>query len=278
MRDAVADAVVESSELRERLGFMDSAVTETENMRTFHVEWKFLQWEHARLMRELRGMQVLFRILQGRCGREASVLPTESVHVSAGSSTPVCASLKELAEENASLRTENSRLSRELRGIEVLVSKASSGKAHCFADTCRADAFVSGAILGMPGDGSCLFHSLAHGLAPTSASELRSEIADFIETCSDTVISGQPIRDWILWESGDDPRTYGEAMRLGGEWGGALEMAVCAHIKDVKIHVYRKIDRERFQRICAFNAGNRAAPSVLSVLFRPGHYDVLEVK
>ena len=33
-------------------------------------------------------------------------------------------------------------------------------------------------------------------------------------------------------------RDYGARMRTGNHWGGAIEMAVCAHIRDVAVDVY----------------------------------------
>merc|ERR1712039_994842 len=100
-------------------------------------------------------------------------------------------------------------------------------------------------------DGSCLFHSLAFGL-PASATSLRQEIANFIEAHPDTVIAGQPVHDWVLWESGSTVEDYADNMRMGGEWGGAIEMAVCSHLWAVDIRVYERTARGFF-RICAFD-------------------------
>lgn len=51
-------------------------------------------------------------------------------------------------------------------------------------------------VVSMPGDGDCLFHSLAHGLGNTNARRLRSEIAAFIGSHPDLEIAEVPLKDW----------------------------------------------------------------------------------
>lgn len=54
----------------------------------------------------------------------------------------------------------------------------------------------------MPGDGSCLFHSLCYGLGKGSAHSLRQEIAGFISRNGSLSIAGDTLKEWIEWDGG----------------------------------------------------------------------------
>ena len=83
-------------------------------------------------------------------------------------------------------------------------------------------------VVPQPGDGSCLFHSLADS-SKSEPLQLRHAIADFIESQPDTPIGGEPLREWVKWDSCLSPDTYAVRMRGAGSWGGAIEIAVrCA--------------------------------------------------
>lgn len=134
----------------------------------------------------------------------------------------------------------------------------------------------SAKVVPQPGDGSCLFHSLAFGLKSTNASSLRAEIADYIAAHPDAKIADNPLRDWVLWDAGMDTVAYGRAMRTGSRWGGAVELAVCAQLKKVNVHVYER-DKcgKGFVRISSFGG---AASSTVSLLYGGRvHYDALQV-
>ena len=56
----------------------------------------------------------------------------------------------------------------------------------------------SARVVRQPGDGSCLFHSLSHGLRDgSSASSLRREVASFISENPGLMISDSPLKDWV---------------------------------------------------------------------------------
>jgi len=135
----------------------------------------------------------------------------------------------------------------------------------------------SAKVVPQPGDGSCLFHSLAFGLGSTEASALRAEIADFIAAYPDTEVSDNPIRDWVLWDSGLDPKTYACSMREGSRWGGAVELAVCAKIRKVAVDVFEKRS-DGFARISSFGqAGEGKGASTVRLLYGGRvHYDALQ--
>jgi len=137
----------------------------------------------------------------------------------------------------------------------------------------------SARIIPQPGDGSCLFHSVSYGLKSTSATRLRAEIADFIASSPDMLIADNPIKDWVLWDSGLDVKAYAKTMRTGSRWGGAVELAVCAQLKAVAIHIYEKGARG-FARISAFGEDTCSKPKLQVVNLHYGgrvHYDALEV-
>ncbi len=110
-------------------------------------------------------------------------------------------------------------------------------------------------VVRQPGDGSCLFHSLSFGLGGGSASALRREIAQFVESNADLQIAGTPMSDWVRWDSGVSVSSYARRMAVSG-WGGGIEMAACSILKRANIHVY-----ERSSGRSATNSGRSAANS-----------------
>ena len=73
-------------------------------------------------------------------------------------------------------------------------------------------------VIPQPGDGSCLFHSLNHGLPASAAgggsvTELRRTVADYVAANPSKLIGGTPIKDWVLWDSGLSPSDYAASSR-----------------------------------------------------------------
>lgn len=142
-------------------------------------------------------------------------------------------------------------------------------------------------VVRQPGDGSCLYHSLCYGLgmhAPGSATRLRGELADWVLQNGDATIADTPVRDWVRWDSGSSCREYSTRMKSGGTWGGAIEMAACAHLRGVDIHVYERQlgGFAGFKRIASFTcprpAGGARSKAIaeVHVLYAGGvHYDAL---
>merc|ERR1712232_498880 len=97
----------------------------------------------------------------------------------------------------------------------------------------------SARVVKQPGDGNCLYHSIAYGLeAQMTAATLRAEIASYMEHHPDLHIAGTPLSDWIRMLTGSEVVPYARKMAKGAQWGGAPEIAVCSHMKRVNIHVY----------------------------------------
>jgi len=139
----------------------------------------------------------------------------------------------------------------------------------------------SARVVRQPGDGSCLFHSLAHGLSPpSSASGLRREIAGFVQSNPSLEIAGDTLEEWVRWDSNSSVSDYARRMSMSG-WGGGIEMAACSLLKGVNVHVYENLYRSSrsggssdFKRISCFDSPN--ATRTIHVLYQGGvHYDAL---
>jgi hypothetical protein len=118
-----------------------------------------------------------------------------------------------------------------------------------------------------PGDGSCLFHSLAEGLSRldettrvVSGQVLRTVLADWYRIHQETMLNGSTLREWIEWDSDRPSETveqYAERINTGA-WGGGIEMAAFSHLYDVAVHVYERSSSDdnsyQFKRISRFDA------------------------
>jgi len=129
-----------------------------------------------------------------------------------------------------------------------------------------------------PGDGSCLFHSLNHGLCcGGSAQSLRREIAHFLQQNPSLEIAGDTLEEWVRWDSNASVGDYARRIAVSG-WGGGIEMACCSLLKNVNVHVYESAHRgcgSEFKRISCFDSPN--ASRTIHVLYQGGvHYDALQ--
>ena len=127
-----------------------------------------------------------------------------------------------------------------------------------------------------PGDGSCLFHSLCFGLKDGSTAHvLRRQICSFIEQNPNVEISGDPLKEWVLWDSGSSVSAYSRRMMQSGVWGGGIEMAALSLMKHCNVYVYQRCSAG-YKRISSF--GESPGAKVVRVLYGGGvHYDALEV-
>lgn len=139
------------------------------------------------------------------------------------------------------------------------------------------NAFIRNArVAKQPGDGSCLFHSLSHGLRDgSSAHTLRAEICAYIERNPSLQISDTPLSDWVHWDAGTTVSEYAKRMSRGA-WGGGIEMATVSNLKKVNVHVYERYSGG-FKRISAFDyPESPETKSIVRVLYCGGvHYDAL---
>lgn len=122
-----------------------------------------------------------------------------------------------------------------------------------------------------PGDGNCLFHSLAYGLGGgATAGTLRRELTSFIERNGNMEIAGTPLQTWVKWDSGATVTSYARRMAACGCWGGGIELAVVSKLKEVNVSVFEAAGggSSSFKRIGQFV--NPAARRTIHVLYRGG--------
>jgi len=134
-------------------------------------------------------------------------------------------------------------------------------------------------VVRQPGDGNCLFHSLAYNLGGgATARALRKRICKYMLQNPGLEISGTPLTEWVKMSSRLPLEAYVQRMEQEGEWGGAPEIAVCAHMACVDIWVYQPCSNG-FELIAPFSGSQNslscgAAVSLLYVGCM--HYDALE--
>ena len=93
----------------------------------------------------------------------------------------------------------------------------------------------------MPGDGSCLYHSINHGVralrgtAP-SAATLRRKLAAWARDNSQRKVSGKTMRTWLNWETGGriTLNEYVTRQAKSG-WGGVIELIAAAWECEVEV-------------------------------------------
>mmetsp|Transcript_49325 Transcript_49325/g.104917 ORF Transcript_49325/g.104917 Transcript_49325/m.104917 type:complete len:735 (-) Transcript_49325:268-2472(-) len=129
-------------------------------------------------------------------------------------------------------------------------------------------------VVRQPGDGNCLFHSMAYGLGSCNASALRTQICAFMESHPSLLIAGTPLSEWIQMLAGSEVHTYAKKMAKGAQWGGAPEIACCAHLKKVNIHVYEQRRKAEYELTVPFDIPG--STKTVNVLYVGGvHYDAL---
>jgi hypothetical protein len=135
-------------------------------------------------------------------------------------------------------------------------------------------------VVRQPGDGSCLFHSLAHGLRDARVADydhrrLRQALMDWLARHEDLKIADTPVRDWVLWDANQAVPAYVGRMRIGG-WGGGIEMAAFSELKGCNVEVYEQCSAG-FKRISLFE--KNGSTRTVRVCYRGGvHYDALELR
>lgn len=131
---------------------------------------------------------------------------------------------------------------------------------------------ASAKVVKQPGDGNCLFHSLAYGIGQATAATLRAEVCSFMERNPGLTIAGTTLADWIQMLAGSPVTEYAKKMAKGAQWGGAPEIAACAHMRKVNIHVYERRGNG-FELTVPFDVGGSRT---ITVLYVGGvHYDAL---
>jgi hypothetical protein len=90
-----------------------------------------------------------------------------------------------------------------------------------------------------PGDGLCLFHSLAYSIG-TNIYQLKHNIYHFLLRNPTLLISGVELQQWIQWSEGIGVDEYVRTMSHphSHAWGGALEMILTCLFYKKNIYVW----------------------------------------
>ena len=112
----------------------------------------------------------------------------------------------------------------------------------------------------MPGDNSCLFHAMAHGLGGSATYDsLRKGVVAFIKSNPGHELNGSPLSDWIKWDKAMTVPAYCDHMLKPDSWGGAIEEAVIAHLYNINVIVGTVRSDGLFHSHHRFNASSAAS-------------------
>ncbi|KAJ4829573.1 hypothetical protein Tsubulata_031625 [Turnera subulata] len=135
-------------------------------------------------------------------------------------------------------------------------------------------------IIGIPGDGRCMFRSVAHGaclragkLAPSES--LQRELADDLRAkVADEFIKRREETEWFIE---GDFETYVAQMRKPHVWGGEPELLMASHVLKMPITVYM-YDNDAGGLISIAEYGQEyGKDDPIRIIYHGfGHYDALQ--
>ncbi|KAL3625395.1 OVARIAN TUMOR DOMAIN-containing deubiquitinating enzyme 4 [Castilleja foliolosa] len=134
-------------------------------------------------------------------------------------------------------------------------------------------------VIGIPGDGRCLFRSVAHGACvrsgkPTPNENLQRDLADELRArVADEFIKRREETEWFIE---GDFETYVSKMRNPHVWGGEPELLMASHVLQMPITVYMH-DEDSGGLISIAEYGQvYSKDNPIKVLYHGyGHYDAL---
>ncbi|XP_073052209.1 OVARIAN TUMOR DOMAIN-containing deubiquitinating enzyme 4-like [Primulina eburnea] len=141
--------------------------------------------------------------------------------------------------------------------------------------------FTNYSVIGIPGDGRCLFRSVAHGACVRSGKNppneiLQKELADELRArVVDELVKRREETEWFIEGNFD---TYVSNMRKPREWGGEPELLMASHVLQMPITVYMH-DRNSGGLIAIAEYGQEyGKDNPIEVLYHGfGHYDALHI-
>ncbi|KAM7500213.1 hypothetical protein LguiA_024627 [Lonicera macranthoides] len=134
-------------------------------------------------------------------------------------------------------------------------------------------------VIGIPGDGRCLFRSVAHGATlrsgkPAPNESLQRELADDLRArVADEFIKRREETEWFIEGEFD---SYVSQIRKAHVWGGEPELLMASHVLRMPITVYM-YDKESGGLISIAEYGQEYdKQNPIKVLYHGfGHYDAL---
>jgi len=137
----------------------------------------------------------------------------------------------------------------------------------------------------VPGDGTCLFHSIGAQLGK-NGHYLRNLVAAVIEEHSNSLLHEQKVSDWITWETNKSVEEYVKLLREG-LWGGMIDTTILASLFNKVIYVYVPKQNDLCIRIADAlpdknffsNYLKSSGPQIICLLYvKKNHYMVLTPK
>ncbi|CAI0414503.1 unnamed protein product [Linum tenue] len=152
----------------------------------------------------------------------------------------------------------------------------------CFKTTSNGrKVYTDYSITGIPGDGRCLFRSVAHGAcvragkSPPSESLQRELADDLRDRIADEFIKRRQETEWFVEGDFD---TYVKQIRKPHVWGGEPELFMASHVLKMPISVYM-YDADAGGLISIAEYGQEyGKDNPIRVLYHgSGHYDALQI-
>ncbi|XP_060206448.1 OVARIAN TUMOR DOMAIN-containing deubiquitinating enzyme 4-like isoform X2 [Lycium barbarum] len=136
-------------------------------------------------------------------------------------------------------------------------------------------------VIGIPGDGRCLFRSVAHGAClwsgkPPTDENLQRQLADELRArVADEFIKRREETEWFIEGDFD---TYVAQIRNCHVWGGEPELLMASHVLQMPINVYM-YDKDACGLISIAEYGQEyVKDNPIKVLYHGfGHYDALHI-
>lgn len=136
-------------------------------------------------------------------------------------------------------------------------------------------------VIGIPGDGRCLFRAVAHGACirsgkPAPSESLQRELADELRArVADEFVKRREETEWFIEGDFD---SYVSQMRKTHVWGGEPELLMASHVLQMPISVYMN-DKDSGGLISIAEYGHEySKEDPIRVLYHGfGHYDALHI-
>lgn len=136
-------------------------------------------------------------------------------------------------------------------------------------------------VIGIPGDGRCLFRAVAHGACirsgkPAPSESLQRDLADELRArVADEFVKRREETEWFIEGDFD---SYVNQIRKTHVWGGEPELLMASHVLKMPISVYMN-DRDSGGLISIAEYGHEySKEDPIRVLYHGfGHYDALHI-
>ncbi|XP_068643785.1 OVARIAN TUMOR DOMAIN-containing deubiquitinating enzyme 4-like isoform X2 [Aristolochia californica] len=164
------------------------------------------------------------------------------------------------------------------KAVETNNEKNSSPPA---SPSCGKKVYTDYSITGIPGDGRCLFRSVAHGAClrtgkPAPDEILQRQLADELRArVADEFVKRREETEWFVEGDFD---TYVEQIRKPHVWGGEPELFMASHVLQMPITVFMHDESSGGLIIIAEYGQEYEKDNPITVLYHGfGHYEALQI-